>query len=69
MTRHAWLAALLVVSYQTVSAQTATTPPPAAQQQPPEAPFRKSPTVPEFSLIKADSIGYITKEDIKKHHP
>jgi thiol-disulfide isomerase/thioredoxin len=68
MTKKAWLAALLVISYQIVSAQAAPTSH-ASDAQAPEAPFRKSPTVPEFHLLRADSTTYVTKEDLKKHRP
>lgn len=71
MTRQAWLAALLVISYQIVSAQTTPTqqpPPPQAQPPAPEPPFKKSPTVPEFYLMRPDST-IVSKEDLKKHRP
>jgi thiol-disulfide isomerase/thioredoxin len=48
----------------------------AQQQQQPasdpsqnEAPYKKFPTVPPFHLLKVDSSTYLTKDDIKKHHP
>jgi thiol-disulfide isomerase/thioredoxin len=30
--------------------------------------FLRFPTVPPFNLLKVDSAGYLTKDDIKKHH-
>jgi thioredoxin-related protein len=36
----------------------------AAQDQ---APYLKYPTIPPFHLLKLDSTGYLTKEDLKKH--
>jgi thioredoxin-related protein len=33
-----------------------------------QPPYLRFPTIPPFSLLKVDSSGYITKEDIKKNH-
>lgn len=72
MTKQAWLASLLLISYQFASAQVAPSPqapaPQAAPPQPP-APYQKSPTVPAFHLLRADSATYVTKDDLKKHRP
>ncbi|MEP7278340.1 MAG: thioredoxin [Bacteroidota bacterium] len=32
------------------------------------APFRKNPGIPSFDLLKLDSVGHITKADIKPGH-
>jgi len=74
MTKKAGLAALLVISYQFVSAQAATPPQTQTTQvtplaPKPEAPYQKSPTIPQFHLLKADSATYLTRDDIKKHRP
>jgi len=33
-----------------------------------QAPFRRFPTIPPFSLLKVDSSGYLTKDNLKKNH-
>src|ERR1700689_3891820 len=72
MAKKAWLAALFLTGYQFVSAQQAAAPPPPAPQaQPvppqPDAPYMKSPIIPPFHLLKADSATYVTKDDLKKN--
>jgi|ERR1700733_6040380 len=69
MTKKAWFAGLALISYQFVSAQAAPTPQATAPAPKPDAPYQKSPTVPPFHLLKADSTTYLTKDDLKKHRP
>jgi hypothetical protein len=75
MTKKAWFAALLLTSYQFVSAQVAPVPQTQTTQAavpappPPPAPYQKSPTIPQFHLLRADSATYLTRDDLKKHHP
>ena len=33
-----------------------------------QAPYLKYPTVPPFHLLMLDSVSYLTKDDLKKHH-
>jgi thiol-disulfide isomerase/thioredoxin len=74
MTKPLGLAAVLLISYQFVSAQTVAPPSAAAGSQstvpaPPPAPYQRSPTVPPFHLLMADSATYLTKDNLKKHRP
>jgi thiol-disulfide isomerase/thioredoxin len=38
------------------------------QKQPDKPPYQRFPTIPPFKLLKVDSVTFVTKEDIKKHH-
>lgn len=67
MSKKAVLATLFLISYHFVSAQMA--PAPQATPPPADAPYQKSPTVPSFQLRAADSVSYVTKDDLKKNHP
>ncbi len=71
MSKKAVLATLLfLISYHFVSAQLAPVPQATPPPPPPaDAPYQKSPTVPPFRLLKADSANYVTKDDLKKNHP
>jgi thiol-disulfide isomerase/thioredoxin len=41
-----------------------------AQTQPSDIPpYKRFPTIPPFKLLKVDSASFVTKDDIKKHHP
>jgi thioredoxin-related protein len=56
------IAGFIILIYSAVHAQS-----PAAPVQA-VAPYLKNPGIPPFKLIQADSIHYITRDDIKKNH-
>jgi thioredoxin-related protein len=62
-----FLAVFALVCSSVLFAQQST-PPSAADQANAQAPYLRFPTLPPFHLLKLDSSGYLTKEDVKKNH-
>ena len=72
--KKATLAAFALICSHFLSAQQSTAqqpvpPPPAQPAADSQAPYLRFPTIPPFHLLKLDSTTYLTKDDIKKHHP
>ena len=71
MVKIAWFAALLLLGTQLVHAQGLPAPRGSQDGAPvpvqPDAPFRQFPTVPNFRILKVDSVNYLTRDDLKKN--
>jgi thiol-disulfide isomerase/thioredoxin len=64
--KYAFLAIVAITCCKILTAQPTAPNQPATDPTNAQAPYLRFPTIPPFRLLKLDSSGYLTKEDVKK---